>query len=352
MNYTDIDFLKTSTYNYDLPQELIAQEPSNPRDSSRLLLLDRASTKIHHEIFHNIVDYLRPGDLLIMNDTRVFPARVIGKKKKSGGAVEIFFLYPKKNESHIWVALVKPGRRLPPETIVTLDNNVEVLIGDKLEDGLRYVVFSDDLKPFELIHKYGTMPLPHYITNTNFSPERYQTVYCNQEKENSVAAPTAGLHFTEVLLDKIRQKGIDVSFITLEVGLGTFRPVKAENIKDHIMHSEFCELSQETIDKINKTKESNGRVIAVGTTVVRTLESFAKKSMPLEKGAIDTKLFIYPGYKFKVIDALITNFHLPESTLLMLVSAFAGYEFTIDSYKKAVENKYRFFSFGDSMFIY
>lgn len=349
---TNIDFFNTHTYFYDLPQELIAQEPVEPRDSARLLVLNKAQTEISHTTFTHIKDYLKPGDLLVMNDTRVFPARLHGVKKNGSANVEIFFIKPSEESKNKWVALVKPGRKLKPGTVVIFEDETEITVEDILEDGLRYVEFDKDINAFDEIHKLGSMPLPHYITSRKSLPEQYQTVYANKEKEHSVAAPTAGLHFTKELLAEIENKGVNTAYITLEVGLGTFRPVKAENIKDHIMHTEFCEISEETVRKVEETKKNGGRVIAVGTTSVRTLESFAKKFGELKAGAIDTNLFIYPGYEFKVVDALITNFHLPESTLLMLVSAFAGYEFTMEAYKKAVNESYRFFSFGDAMFIY
>lgn len=349
----EIDFLNTETYYYNLPQELIAQDPAEPRDSSRLLLINKSEKKYKDTVFHNIVDYLRPGDLLVMNDTRVFPARLIGHKKSFEGAkVELFLIRPEKTNPHMWTALVKPGKKVKPGTPVILLDGTSVTVGDILEDGLRYVEFSQDCIPFDKIHELGEMPLPHYINNTHASPERYQTVYSKNSKERSVAAPTAGLHFTDSLLKEIEEKGVETTFVTLEVGLGTFRPVKTANIKDHIMHTEFCDLNKATVKSIIETKHRGGRVIAVGTTVVRTLESFAKDFGTLAPGHMSTNLFIYPGYDFKVIDALITNFHLPESTLLMLVSAFGGYDVIMNAYQHAIEERYRFFSFGDSMFIY
>ena len=347
------DLSKTSAYDYVLPKELIAQDPAEPRDSSRLLVVHKDTGRTEDRIFRDITEYLRPGDLLVLNNTRVLPVRVEGIKDNGtgdGAKVEIFFLNP-GNSPEKWTALVRPGRKLPEGTTVTIGGDVRVTIGDRLEDGLRTVIFPAGTDAFEAIHKYGHIPLPHYITQTHAPDERYQTIYNDIHKENSVAAPTAGLHFTKELLHKLGEKGVPHIFITLQVGLGTFRPVKAENISEHIMHSEFCEISAAAADAINNTKKNGGRVVAVGTTVVRTLESFAHKFGGIKQGGIDTNLFINPGFEFKVIDALITNFHLPMSTLLMLVSAFGGYETMMRVYSEAVAKRYRFFSFGDSMFI-
>jgi len=351
MNFNDIDLTKTTAYDYELPKELIAQDPAEPRDSSKLLIVRKNSFSREHRIFRDIAEYLRKGDLLVLNDTRVMPARVEGIKKNRQLSVEIFFLHPDAEMRGSWTALVRPGRKLPEGSVVTIGGSVDIKIGKRLDDGLRSVEFPSGTDPFNVIHKFGKTPLPHYITNTHAEPERYQTVYSKIEKENSAAAPTAGLHFTNSLLERLKNSGIDQTFITLQVGLGTFRPVKTDIIAEHIMHSEFCEVPPETEDKIRKTKESGGRVIAVGTTVVRTLESFAQRYGEVKSGMLDTRLFITPGYKFKAIDALITNFHLPKSTLLMLVSAFGGYDAIMDAYKDAVSKKYRFFSFGDAMFI-
>ncbi len=351
INYSNIDFTRTSTYDYELPKEFIAQDPAEPRDSSRLLIVHKDSFECEHRIFREITEYLREGDLLVLNDTRVLPARMAGIKKDKEAKVEIFFLRPKGDSIMNWIALVRPGRKLPEGTVVTIGEATDIVIGERLEDGLRDIAFPSGTEPFDVIHKFGETPLPHYITDTHAEPERYQTVYSRMEKENSVAAPTAGLHFTKELLKKLNSNGIDSTFITLQVGLGTFRPVKTDTIAEHIMHSEFCEVPQATADKIRSTKENGGRIIAVGTTVVRTLESFAKEYVEVRPGMLDTRLFITPGFNFKVIDGLITNFHLPKSTLLMLVSAFGGYDVIMNAYKEAVENKYRFFSFGDAMFI-
>ena len=347
------DLTKTAAYDYELPKELIAQDPAEPRDSSRLMVVHRKDGSTEDRIFRDITEYLNPGDLLVLNDTRVLPARVEGVKKSSaerGAHVEIFFLRP-GGAPNEWTALVRPGRKLPEGTKVALDAGTEVTVGARLEDGLRTLIFAKDADPLAIIHKFGKTPLPHYITDTHAEPERYQTVYAKAEKENSVAAPTAGLHFTPELLQKLEDKGVPHVFVTLRVGLGTFRPVKAENIADHIMHEEFCEIPPETAEAINAAKERGGRVVAVGTTVVRTLESFAQRYGKIVPGALDTRLFINPGFEFRAIDALITNFHLPMSTLLMLVSAFGGYDTMMSAYNEAVRKRYRFFSFGDSMFI-
>ncbi len=346
------DLTKTAAYDYNLPKELIAQDPAEPRDSSRLMIVHKKDGSTEDRIFRDITEYLNPGDLLVLNDTRVLPARVEGVKKSGehGAHVEIFFLNP-GGAPNEWTALVRPGRKLPEGTKVALDADTEVTVGARLEDGLRTLIFAKDADPLAIIHKFGKTPLPHYITDTHAEPERYQTVYAKAEKENSVAAPTAGLHFTPELLQKLEDKGVPHVFVTLRVGLGTFRPVKAENIADHIMHEEFCEIPPETAEAINAAKARSGRVVAVGTTVVRTLESFAQRYGKIVPGALDTRLFISPGFEFRVIDALITNFHLPMSTLLMLVSAFGGYDTMMSAYNEAVRKRYRFFSFGDSMFI-
>lgn len=345
----NMDLTKTSSYDYFLPKELIAQDPAEPRDSSRLLLVEKNGSVLEDKIFRDVADFLNPGDLLVLNDTKVLPARLEGTKKYGGAKVEIFFLRP-TSESNRWIALVKPGRKLPEGTPVELSPELDVIIGERLEDGLRIIEFNG-ADPLTVLHKLGSTPLPHYITHTHARPERYQTVYAKDDKENSVAAPTAGLHFTDQLLKELTEKGVLQTYVTLQVGLGTFRPVKAENINEHIMHCELCEISQEAADMINFTKNNGGRIVAVGTTVVRTLESFAQKYGAIMPGVLDTNLFISPGYEFKVVDALITNFHLPKSTLLMLVSAFGGYNTMMTAYRHAVEEKYRFFSFGDSMFI-
>ena len=352
MNYNGIDLTKTSAYDYELPKELIAQDPAEPRDSSRLLVVKKDSFDLEHMTFRDITGYLKKGDLLVLNDTRVLPARVTGIKKNREVRAEIFFLRPAADNTSNWTALVRPGRKLPEGTVVTVGNGVDITVGKRVEDGLRYIEFPQGADPFAVIHEFGETPLPHYITNTHADPERYQTVYSKADKENSVAAPTAGLHFTDRLLEELKMRGVDQAFITLQVGLGTFRPVKTDIIAEHIMHNEFCEVPAITAEKIKKTRESGGRVIAVGTTVVRTLESFARHyDGEVRAGTLDTRLFITPGFDFRVINGLITNFHLPKSTLLMLVSAFGGYDVMMNAYKEAVEKRYRFFSFGDAMFI-
>lgn len=350
MRINEIDLSKTSAYDYYLPKCLIAQNPAEPRDSARLLAIGRKNGSLEHSRFYDIAKYLRRGDLLVLNDTRVLPARICGVKKGRGVKVEIFCLRPMPEKSNAWTALVKPGRKLPEGTAVELGGGVDVTIGERLNDGLRSVEFPAGSDAFALIHRFGTTPLPHYITESTADPERYQTVYAKAEKENSVAAPTAGLHFTEGLMARLEEMGIEQSFVTLQVGLGTFRPVKSEDISEHVMHEEFCEIPEETARKINEAKKRGGRVVAVGTTVVRTLEAFAERD-GIKPGFLGTKLFITPGFDFKVVDALITNFHLPKSTLLMLVSAFGGYDAIMAAYKEAVARNYRFFSFGDSMFI-
>lgn len=345
------DFNKTSTFDYPLDQSLIAQNPASPRDSARLMVIKKGSTEFEHRIFRDVTEYLRPGDLLVMNDTRVLPARLEGRKNGDGAKVEIFFLSPVSENQGKWTALVKPGRKLPEGTKVTFSGGSAVIVGERLEDGLRYVYFAESDNALDVIHKNGQTPLPHYITESTADAEEYQTVYSKLEKENSVASPTAGLHFTNELLEKIYASGVEHAFVTLQVGLGTFRPVKSDNVDDHIMHFELCEISAETAEKINRAKAEGRRVVAVGTTVVRTLESFARETGKIEPGIMNSNLFIRPGFEFKIVDALITNFHLPKSTLLMLVSAFAGYDTIMAAYKTAMKERYRVFSFGDATFI-
>ncbi|MDL2298666.1 tRNA preQ1(34) S-adenosylmethionine ribosyltransferase-isomerase QueA [Synergistaceae bacterium OttesenSCG-928-D05] len=352
MHKNETDLGRTSAYDYDLPKEQIAQNPVEPRDASRLLVIDKKTGEREHKHFRNIIDYLNAGDLLVLNDTRVLPARLYGKKKGRETQVEIFVLRPTSEGGREWIGLVRPGKKLPEGTLVTLDGGTDLQIGGRLEDGLRTIHFPEDTDPFDVIHRVGETPLPHYITESTADPERYQTVYAKLEKENSVAAPTAGLHFTQELLAMLEAKGVQRAYVTLHVGLGTFRPVKSENIAEHIMHSELCEVPEETARKIAETKKNDGRVVAVGTTVVRTLESFAKEYGEIKPGVLDTRLFISPGFEFKIIDALVTNFHLPKSTLLMLVSAFGGYDLIMKTYREAVTENYRFFSFGDSMLIH
>ena len=340
--------LKTSDFYFDLPEELIAQVPILDRSSSKLMVLDKETGEISHKTFKDIIDYLNPGDCLVLNDTRVIPARLIGAKEDTGGKIE--FLLLKRNEDDTWETLVKPGKRAKIGTRFSFGEGkliAEVVgMGD---DGARIVKFEYEGIFEEVLDQLGNMPLPPYITERLEERERYQTVY--SKHNGSAAAPTAGLHFTDELLQQIKDKGVDIAFVTLHVGLGTFRPVKVDDVLEHDMHSEYYMVTQESADKINKTKENGKRVITVGTTSTRTVESVADENGRMKPASGWTKIFIYPGYKFKVVDNLITNFHLPESTLIMLVSALAGKENVLNAYECAVENKYRFFSFGDAMFI-
>lgn len=340
--------MKTSDFYYDLPQELIAQTPMEPRDMSRLMVIDKNTGEVEHKIFKDLIDYLRPGDCLILNDTRVIPARIYGVKKETGAVVE--FLLLKQSENNVWECLCKPGKRAKIGTeFVFGDGIVECEVIDVTEDGNRKVQFKCDSKEiYTILDKIGKMPLPPYITEELQNGELYQTVY--SKELGSAAAPTAGLHFTEEMLKQIEDKGIKIGYVTLHVGLGTFRPVKVDDVKNHKMHSEHYHISKETADLINNTKKNGGRVIAVGTTSTRTLESVATKNGCICEDEDDTSIFIYPGYEFKCIDGLVTNFHLPESTLIMLISAFAGYDNVMNAYKIAVKEKYRFFSFGDACF--
>lgn len=340
--------MKVEDFNYDLPKELIAQVPIKNRDQSRLMVLDRENKTIEDKIFKDILDYLQPGDCLVRNNTKVIPARLYGVKEETGTNVE--FLLLKRIEGDTWETMVHPGRRLKPGTKVTFGNGIlkaEVL--DILEGGNRKVHFEYEGIFNEILDKIGLMPLPPYIHESLKEKDRYQTVYAKYE--GSAAAPTAGLHFTDDLLEKIKEKGVEIANVTLHVGIGTFRPVKVENIEEHDMHSEHYYIKEEDAQKINKAKQNGGRIIAVGTTSCRVLESVADDEGTVKETEGDTKIFIYPGYKFKCIDALITNFHLPESTLIMLVSALAGKEYIMEAYKHAVDEKYHFFSFGDAMFI-
>lgn len=338
--------MKTSDFYYDLPQELIAQTPMEPRDMSRLMVIDKNTGEVEHKIFKDLIDYLRPGDCLILNDTRVIPARIYGVKKETGAVVE--FLLLKQSENNVWECLCKPGKRAKIGTeFVFGDGIVECEVVDVTDDGNRKVQFKCDSKEiYNILDKIGKMPLPPYITEELKNGELYQTVY--SKELGSAAAPTAGLHFTEEMLKKIEDKGIKLGYVTLHVGLGTFRPVKVDDVTKHKMHSEHYHISKETADLINETKKNGGRVISVGTTSTRTLESVATKNGCICEDEDDTSIFIYPGYEFKCIDGLVTNFHLPESTLIMLISAFAGYDNVMNAYKIAVDEKYRFFSFGDA----
>ena len=339
--------MKTSDFWYDLPEELIAQTPLEQRDTSRLLVLDRVSGKVKHQHFYDIIDYLQPGDCLVMNDSRVLPARLLGHRP-TGGAVEVLLL--KDLGQKKWECLCKPGRKMQVGSQVIFGNGeLTAVVTEVREDGNRVVEFQYEGIFLEVLERLGKMPLPPYIRAELADQERYQTVY--SKEVGSAAAPTAGLHFTNELLEKIQEKGVTTAFVTLHVGLGTFRPVKAENISEHHMHSELCMISAETAEILNRTKEQGGRIICVGTTSCRTLESLVNEDGTFEEKSKWTEIFIYPGYQFKAMQGLITNFHLPESTLVMLVSAFAGRENVLSAYEQAVQERYRFFSFGDAMFI-
>ncbi len=339
--------MKTHDFYYDLPEELIAQTPLEKRDTSRLMVLDKESGEVTHKHFYDILDYLRPGDCLVMNDSRVLPARLLGRRP-TGGAVEVLLLRDLGDKC--WECLCKPGRKMQPGSEVIFGNGELIaMVKEVREDGNRIVEFHYEGIFLEVLERLGKMPLPPYIKAELADQERYQTVYSREV--GSAAAPTAGLHFTRELLEKIREKGVKTAFVTLHVGLGTFRPVKAENILEHHMHAELCMMSDETAQILNETKRSGGRVICVGTTSCRTLESLVHEDGTFEAKAKWTEIFIYPGYTFKAMDCLITNFHLPESTLVMLVSAFADREHVLRAYEQAVKERYRFFSFGDAMFI-
>ncbi len=340
--------MKTSDFYYELPQELIAQTPIEKRDASRLMTLDRATGEIGHHHFYELPNFLRPGDCLILNDSRVLPARLLGQRLPGGGACEVLLLTDKGDG--VWECLVRPGRKMRTGAQLRFGNGeltAEVI--SEIEGGNRLVKFHYEGIFLEVLEQLGKMPLPPYIKEELQDRERYQTVY--SKVLGSAAAPTAGLHFTPELLDTIRAKGVSVGYVTLHVGLGTFRPVKEEEITEHEMHSEFCTVPQETAELINRTKANGGRVICVGTTSCRTLESWAAENGHMEAKSGWTSIYIYPGYRFKVMDGLVTNFHLPESTLIMLVSAFAGREHVLTAYEEAVRERYRFFSFGDAMFI-
>ena len=341
--------MKKSDFYYDLPQELIAQTPLDKRDSSRLLCLDRETGEVEHRSFFELPQFLKAGDCLVLNNSRVLPARLLGRRMPGGGACEVLLLTDKGGD--VWECLVRPGKKLRPGAKVSFGNGeLTATIEAEVEGGNRLVHFCYEGIFLEVLERLGEMPLPPYIKEKLTDSERYQTVY--SKELGSAAAPTAGLHFTKELLAQIEAMGVKVCYVTLHVGLGTFRPVKEDDILDHEMHSEFCIIPEETAQTINETKRAGGRVVAVGTTSCRTLESFANTDGTLEAKSGWTKIFIYPGYTFKCIDALVTNFHLPESTLIMLVSALAGREHILNAYKIAVEERYRFFSFGDAMFIH
>lgn len=345
-----------SEFDYELPEELIAQMPADKRENSKMLVLNRQNHTIDHKHFYDIVDYLDENTLLVLNNTKVLPARLYGTKE-TGAKIEVFLLSSIEAEPNCWSCLIKPSKRVKPDTIIKISDELSVKAIKRLEDDGEWLVkmiCTGNL--FDVLHKVGNIPLPPYIERKlqtedlkNFDMERYQTVYAKDE--GSVAAPTAGLHFTEEILDKLKQKGVEIVYVTLNVGLGTFRPVKCENILDHKMHSETFEITQETADIINRAKANGKKIVAVGTTTVRTLETAFQKYGEIKACHDHSELFIYPPYEFKVVDNLITNFHLPKSTLLMLVSALAGKDFIFEAYKKAVENRYRFFSYGDCMYI-
>lgn len=340
--------LKKSDFYFDLPQELIAQDPLEDRSSSRLLVLERNTGAVSHRVFREITDYLNPGDCLVLNNTKVIPARLLGEREGTGARVEVLLL--KRQDKDVWETLVRPGKKCKPGTeLIFGDGLLRARVLETVEEGNRLIRFEYQGIWEEVLDRLGEMPLPPYITHKLKDRNRYQTVYARYE--GSAAAPTAGLHFTEKLLGQIAAKGVSVAYVTLHVGLGTFRPVKEENILEHHMHSEVYEVTGETADVINRTRQAGGRVICVGTTSCRTVESAADESGLVHPGSGSTDIFIYPGYRFKVMDALITNFHLPESTLLMLVSALAGRENVLGAYEEAIRERYRFFSFGDAMFI-
>lgn len=339
--------MKTKDFWYDLPEELIAQTPLEKRDGSRLMVLDRTTGAVTHKHFYDLIDYLRPGDCLVMNDSRVLPARLMGHRP-TGGAVEVLLL--KDLGGKRWECLCRPGKKMQVgQTVSFGDGSLTATVAEVREDGNRVVEFQYEGIFLEILERLGKMPLPPYIKEELQDQERYQTVYSRES--GSAAAPTAGLHFTKDLLQRIREKGVNEAFVTLHVGLGTFRPVKAEEVTEHHMHSEFCMMSQETADLLNETKKNGGRIICVGTTSCRTLESLVNEDGTFSEKNAWTEIFIYPGYQFKAMDGLVTNFHLPESTLVMLVSAFAGREHILNAYNIAVRERYRFFSFGDAMLI-
>ena len=340
--------MKTSDFNYELPPELIAQTPIQRRDASRLLVLDKNTGAWQHRHFYDLPEYLRPGDCLILNNSRVLPARLLGHRLPGGGACEVLLLIDRGQKT--WECLVRPGKRMRTGAKLSFgDGELTAEVVEELPGGNRLVRFDYEGIFLEVLEKLGKMPLPPYIKEELQDQERYQTVY--SRVNGSAAAPTAGLHFTKELMAEVEKRGVSIGFVTLHVGLGTFRPVKEEEITDHDMHSEYCIIPQETADLINRTKASGGRVICVGTTSCRTLESWAGEDGHMEAKAGWTNIFIYPGYRFKVMDALVTNFHLPQSTLIMLVSALAGREHVLHAYEEAVKERYRFFSFGDAMFV-
>lgn len=340
--------MKTSDFYYDLPQELIAQDPLEDRSSSRLMTLDKETGAVSHHVFRDILEYLQPEDCLVINNTKVIPARIIGEKEGTGARIELLLL--KRRDKDVWETLVKPGKKARPGTRISFGGGLLTAVVEELaEEGNRLIRFEYEGIFEEILDQLGQMPLPPYITHELKDKNRYQTVYAKYE--GSAAAPTAGLHFTNELLEQIREKGVRIAGVTLHVGLGTFRPVKVEDVTEHHMHEEYYQVTEEAAAIINETKQRGGRVICVGTTSCRTIESAADEQGVVHAGSGNTDIFIYPGYRFKALDALITNFHLPESTLLMLISALAGKEHVMAAYEEAVKERYRFFSFGDAMFI-
>lgn len=342
------EVLKKSDFYFDLPQELIAQDPLEDRSSSRLLMLDKHTGAVSHHVFREIVDYLHEGDCLVLNNTKVIPARLLGEREGTGAHVEVLLL--KRKDGDVWETLVRPGKKCRPGTrLIFGDGLLKAEVLETVDEGNRLIHFEYEGIFEEVLDRLGEMPLPPYITHKLQDKNRYQTVYAKYE--GSAAAPTAGLHFTKELLAQIAEKGVEIAYVTLHVGLGTFRPVKEDNVLEHHMHSEYYQVTEEAAEKINHTKQKGGRIICVGTTSCRTIESASDENGVIHPGCDNTEIFIYPGYHFKVLDALITNFHLPESTLVMLVSALAGKEHVLNAYQEAIKERYRFFSFGDAMFI-
>lgn len=339
--------MRTSDFKYDLPKELIAQVPIEKRDMSRLMVLDKTTGKIEHKVFHDIIDYLEKGDTLVLNDTKVIPARIYGHRENKEESIEVLLVKDYGNDT--WEVLAKPGKKLKPDTEIIFSDKLKAKVIDILEEGERVIRFSYDGIFNELLDEIGIMPLPPYITEKLEDKDRYQTVY--SKIRGSAAAPTAGLHFTKDLLKKIEEKGVNIAYVTLHVGIGTFRPVKVDNVLEHKMHSEYYEVSNEAATLINETKKRGNKIVCVGTTSCRTIESAANDAGTVRAEKKETSIFIYPGYKFKVVTNLVTNFHLPESTLIMLVSALAGKDNIMGAYNEAVKEKYRFFSFGDAMYI-
>ena len=343
------DLYNLARYDYSLPKKLIAQSPAEPRDTSRLLVLHKDSGEIDHSVFKELPSYLNKGDLIVLNNTKVMAARIIGKKEKGTAEIEILLLRPLNSNNLVWEALVRPGKRVKPGQRVLLHGGEKIEVGEASSSGTRKIKFSEETDPFKIMDLYGKIPLPPYIHSTEAPPDRYQTIFA--KKLGSAAAPTAGLHFTPRVFDKLREKGILIAHVTLHVGIGTFKPISAPDVRQHKMHEEFCSISEETAKVINETKKRGGRIVAVGTTVVRTLESMVNAEGMTVSGSGWTQKFIYPGYEFRIVDTMITNFHLPKSSLMLLVSAFAGYENTMKAYEEAIKQRYRFYSFGDAMLI-